>query len=159
MSKILYLLPLYGGCPEYLMRAIQTKQTEVMREVTGRRWIIPGKKYVSTEELLKECGWLSVRQLSYYTTVLNVQKTSVNKNPEHIYEILTRGRERITRGSVKHSVKRTCVDEARLNLASSSFRWRGHKQHSALPDSLKDEGDLKVFKSALKSWVQENVLI
>ena len=25
MSKILYLLPLYGGCPEYLLSAIQTK--------------------------------------------------------------------------------------------------------------------------------------
>ena len=43
MSKILYLLPLYGGCPEYLLSAIQTKQTEAMRQVTGRRWVIPGK--------------------------------------------------------------------------------------------------------------------
>ena len=26
MSKILYLLPLYAGCPDYLLRAIQTKK-------------------------------------------------------------------------------------------------------------------------------------
>ena len=35
MSKILYLLPLYRGCPEYLLSAIQAKQTEALRQVTG----------------------------------------------------------------------------------------------------------------------------
>ena len=72
MSKILYLLPLYGGCPEYLISAIQSKQTEAMRHVTGKRWVVPGRQYVSTAELLKKCGWLSIRQLSFYTTVLTV---------------------------------------------------------------------------------------
>ena len=159
MSKILYLLPLYAGCAEYLLKAIQTKQTEAMRQVTGRRWIVPGKKYVSTVELLKECGWLSIRQLSFYTTVLSVHEALVNKTPENIYRILTSGREHVTRRAVKHPVKRTCVDEARLTMASSLYRWRGHQQHSALPDFLKDEDDLKVFKCALKSWVLENVPI
>ena len=159
MSKILYLMPLYGGCAEYLLSAIQTKQTEAMRQITNRRWVIPGRQFVSTSELLKQCGWLSIRQLSFYTTVLSIHKTLVKEAPEHIFEKLTSGRKQRTRGTENHLVNRTCVDEARLSIASSSYRWRGHRQHSALPDYLKDEVDLQIFKRELKSWVKENVSI
>ena len=159
MSKILYLLPLYGGCPEYLLSAIQTKQIEAMRQVIGRRWVLPGKQFVSTAELLKQCWCLSVRQLSFYTTVRKVHKTLVNETPEVIYKKLTSGRMHRTRGTGNISVKRTCVNEARLTVATSSFRWRGHQQHSSLPNDLKDELNLTVFKSRLKSWVRQNVPI
>ena len=159
MSKILYLLPLYGGCPEYLLSAIQTKQTEAMRQVTGKRWVVPGRQFVSTAKLLKECGWLSVRQLSFYTTVLTVHKTIINRIPELLYEKLTSGSRYETRGASRQEVERTRVDEARLKSASSSFRWRGHTQHSSIPDSLKEERDLYVFKSRLKAWVRVNVHI
>ena len=159
MSKILYLLPLYGGCPEYLLSAIQTKQTEAMRQVTGKRWVVPGKQYVSTADLLKECGWLSVRQLSFYTTVLSVHKTIVHQVPELLFERLTSGSRYKTRRTARHNLERTRVDEARLKLASTSYRWRGHQQHSSIPENLKDERDLKGFKNGLKLWIQENILI
>ena len=146
MSKILYLLPLYGGCPEYLISAIQSKQTEAMRHVTGKRWVVPGRQYVSTAELLKECGWLSVRQLNFYTTVLTVHKTIINRIPELLYEKLTSGARYKTRGASRRILERSSVEEARLTVASKSFRWRGHRQHS----SLNNEQDVTVFKSGLK---------
>ena len=80
MSKMLYLLPLYGGCAEYLISALQTKQTEALRQIASRRWVIPGKRYVSKDELLKQCGWLCFRQLSFYTTVVNVHKKVSQRN-------------------------------------------------------------------------------
>ena len=159
MSKILYLLPLYGGCPDYLLKSIQTKQTEAMRQITGRRWVIPGKQFVSTSVLLIECGWLSIRQLSFYTTVICVHKTLLNKVPKFLYEKITSGHRYNTRGTAQHQVERTRVDEARLRLASTSYRWRGHEQHSSIPYSLQDEPDMNVFKIKLKWWVRENVPI
>ena len=159
MSKILYLLPLYSGCPEYLLKSIQTKQNEAMRQITGKRWVIPGREYVSTAVLLKECGWLSIKQLSFYTTVLCVQKTLLNQSPKLLYEKITSGVRHNTRGAVQNQVERTYVEEARLQLASSSYRWRGHRQHSRLPNSLKDEQDISVFKSKVKCWVRQNVPI
>jgi hypothetical protein len=122
MSTILYILPLYAGCPEYLLTAIQTKQNEAMRQVTGRRWVVPGKQFVSTAELLKQCGWLSVHQLCFYATVLNVQKTLVHKTPEYLHDKLTGGQSQTTRVATKYHVERTCVDAARLNIASTSYR-------------------------------------
>ena len=159
MSKILYLLPLYGGCPEYLLSSIQKKQTEAMRQITGKRWVIPGKQYVSTKCLLKQCDWLSIRQLSFYTTVLSVQKTLVFKTPGYMYEKLKSGTERVTRSSRFNMVERPHVDEARLSIARTSWRWRGNSQQNALPDHLKNEKDIRIFKLGLKSWVKENVLI
>ena len=159
MSKILYLLPLYAGCPDYLLCAIQTKQTEAMRQITGKRWVFPGKEFVATSVLLKECGWLSINQLSFCTTVICVHKTLVNQIQKFLYEKITSGRTYNTRGTTHQHVERTHVEEARLKLASSSFRWRGHIQHSSIPSSLQDERDMNVFKSKLKGWVQENVPI
>ena len=159
MSKILYLLPLYGGCPDYLLSSIQKKQTEAMHQVTGKRLVIPGKKYVSTKHLLKQCGWLSIRQLAFYTTVLGVHKTLVFKTPEYLYEKLKSGTERITRSSRFHTVERSHVDEARLSITAASWRWRGNAHHSLLPEHLKNQSDMKKFKIELKLWVKENVLI
>jgi hypothetical protein len=159
MSKILYLLPLYGGCPEYLLSALQTKQNEAMRQVTGKRWVIPGKQYVLTRDLLNQCGWLSIRQLCYYTTVLSIQKTLVQQTPEYLFKKLTSGQQHQTRGARDHKVVRPCVEEGRLGIANSSWRWRGNRQHSALPEHLKDEVNIKTFKCGLRAWVKDNVLI
>ena len=159
MSKILYLLPLYGGCPDYLLSAIQKKQTEAMRQVTGKRWEIPGKKYVSTKHLLQQCGWLSVRQLSFYTTALSVHKTLMFKTPKYLYDKLKSGTQHTTRSTRLHAVERSHVDEARLGIATSSWRWRGNTQHSLLPDHLKNENNLRTFKLGLRNWVKDNVLI
>ena len=51
-------------------------------------------------------------------------------------------------------------DETRLKSASSSFRWRGHTQHSSIPDSLKEERDSYVLNSRQEAWVDfEHYLI
>ena len=36
ISRILYMLPVYGGAPEYMLDALQKKQSEAMRLVTRR---------------------------------------------------------------------------------------------------------------------------
>ena len=41
------------------------------------------------------------------------------------------------------------MEEARLKVASTSYRWRGHIQYSSLPESIKHEGDI------MKSWLQK----
>ena len=64
MSRILYMLPLFGGAPNYMLDALQKKQNEAMRLVTKRKWGDRGQ-LISTRELLKQCNFLSVRQMVY----------------------------------------------------------------------------------------------
>ena len=159
MSKILHLIPLYGRCSEYILNWIQKYNSEAMQQVTRKRWVVPGGEYVSMARLLKECGWLSVRQFSLYTTVLYVHKTILNKIPESLYEKLTSRSRYETRRAAKYKVKVTRVEEARLKSATTSFRGRGHTQHSSLHDSLKWERNMDAFKNRLKVWVRINVPI
>ena len=69
------MLPLFGGAPEYMLQAIQKKQNEAMRLVVKRKWSERGTKLMSTKELLKQCNYLSVKQMVYYHSVAMVHKT------------------------------------------------------------------------------------
>ena len=64
MSKLIYLIPLWGGCEKFLIRALQVAQNKAARLVTNCGL------YTPTKTLLKECGWLSVSQLVFYHTVV-----------------------------------------------------------------------------------------
>ena len=79
-SKIQYLLPLYGGAPEYLLRAIQVQQLKAARFVCGY-----GSYYWSTQKLLKTCGWLSVKQQEFHSTTLLAHKIAINRLPRNLH--------------------------------------------------------------------------
>ena len=79
-SKIQYLLPLFGGAPEYLINAMQVQQLKAARFVCGYR-----SYYWSTKKLLNTCGWLSVKQQEFYSTTLMVHKIATTRLPHNIH--------------------------------------------------------------------------
>ena len=66
ISKLIYLIQVWGGCPNYLLGFLQTLQNRAARIVCN------GGRYTPVQQLLDNCGWMSVRQLStigfYYHT-------------------------------------------------------------------------------------------
>ena len=44
VSKICYLIQLWGGCEDYLLRPFQVLQTRAARSVTGCGWFTPKRK-------------------------------------------------------------------------------------------------------------------
>ena len=68
-SKLVYLITLWGGAQQYLLKALQVQQLTAARTVCGMhswRW--------SKGKLLKKVGWMSVRQLVEFHTVLRDHK-------------------------------------------------------------------------------------
>ena len=57
MSKLTYLMSLWGGYRKDLIQKLQSLQNKAARAVTKLDW------YTPTSELLKQCSWLSVQQL------------------------------------------------------------------------------------------------
>ena len=57
ISKLCYLIELWGGCEGYLLTSLQVIQNRAARAVTRKSW------FTSTRSLLKDCRWLSVEQL------------------------------------------------------------------------------------------------
>ena len=52
ISRILYVLPPYGGAPDYMLTALQRKITAAIRIVTRRKWDVRGRCPTSTADLL-----------------------------------------------------------------------------------------------------------
>ena len=151
VSSITYMLPVYGGAPDYMLAAIQKKLNEAMRVVTRRRWEVVGRRLTTTEDLLRQCGYMSIRQMAYYYSVALAHKVLLNQAPVHLHQILRRA---LTSGVQHQHDTRTAgtrtVAPARLAAANSSWRWRAAAQYAALPEDLRKEESLVAFLPALR---------
>ena len=157
ISRILYMLPIFGGAPEYMLEALQKKQNEAMRLVTRRKWGERGK-LLSTKELLKQCNYLSVRQMVYYFSVATVHKTLKQEAPVYLHDMLCK----TLNSGVKHryptrTAGKRLVAEASLSIANSSFRWRASTQFAALPAEIKEDQNTQSFLTKLKKHTIEQI--
>ena len=76
-------MPVWAGCEDYLTRALQVIQNKVARSVTKRNTFTP------TKMLMKECGWLTVKQLMVYHSLIQLHKTIKNQTPTYLYSRVT----------------------------------------------------------------------
>ena len=160
VSSILYMLPVYGGAPEYMLTALQKRLNEAMRVVTRRRWEVLGRHLTSTAELLRQCRYLSIRQMVYFHSVGLVHKVLVNEAPVHLHQILCRA----MNSGVRHEYATRAagtrtVAPARLAAANNSWRWRAAAQYAALPEGLREEESLQKFLPALRRHTVTNIPI
>ena len=80
MSKIIYLIQLWSGSPQYLINFLQKLQNRAARLVTKKNVFTPVKI------LLQQCGWLSIKQLMFYHNILQIYKTKITKKPVYLYQ-------------------------------------------------------------------------
>ena len=81
-SKLIFQISLWGGTKDYLLQALQVVQNKAARFVARRG------KYTPVADLLRQCGWLSVRQLVFYHSVILIFKTILTTYPKYIYSKL-----------------------------------------------------------------------
>ena len=63
---MLYVMQLWGGTSDYLINMLQVLQNKAARFVTKLGI------YTSQKTLLLQCGWLSVRQLIQYHSLIMI---------------------------------------------------------------------------------------
>ena len=73
ISKLFYLIQVWGGYDR-----LQVLQNSAARAVTDKPWFTP------TRRLVKECKWLSIRQLVFYQTVLGVHQIVRARKPDYL---------------------------------------------------------------------------
>ena len=155
MSKLIFMIALWSGCQEFLINSLQVCQNKAARVVTKRDFSTPIK------QLLKECGWRSVRQEMYYHTVLQVHKTLVNQAPLYLYSKLTEDGKysRDTRQARNSSIRLGPSYQTGLSLCKDSFRWRGAAWYEALPTDIRGEWKIGIFKRKVNNWIKTNIVI
>ena len=149
------MISFWAGCQEFLIDALQVCQNKIARVVTRRDFSTP------IAQLLRECGWRSVRQEMYYHTTLQVHKTLMTKKPAYLYSKLTKDGDWPwdTRQARSSTIRQGPSYQTKLGLAQNSFRWSGTTWYEALPMSIRSEANLGKFKKKLNTWIKANINI
>ena len=150
-GKLIYQISLWGGTEEFLLDAVQKVQNKAARTVA--------KKGIYMAELLRQCGWLSVRQLAYYHSVLTIYKTLQTTCPRYIHDKLKSQFSYNTRLAASEVVKLGADFQAKLTLTEKSSVNRSTVCFNQLPLDIRKIPKIDTFKKKLKMWVSENIPI
>ena len=142
---------LWCGCPDYLLAFLQSLQNRAARLVSNKG------RYTPINELLKSCGWLSIRQLVAFHRVVLLfkikydgkpkylnEKFSTNPNPSYNTRFQDDGQIRKSRIYKKEESKSSFVPD-------SISVW------NRLPTKIRKSENPKIFKTKLKPWIVSNI--
>ena len=153
MSKVVYMMTLWGGAQLYLLKALQVQQLTAARCLCGfmsKRW--------SRMKLLKKVNWLSIRQLIYYHTVLQALKTIRLGKPAIIHQNISTQHPYRTRGATMGNIRFGETFFGDSALVKASFKNRAVHWYNEVPASVRT-GSLASVKIKLKKWVWQYVPI
>ena len=151
MSKLIYLIELWGGSSKYLLEALQKAQNRAARTVTKLDWSTP------VAELLKQCGWMSVHQLAVYHSMVLVFKVIQSKSPKYLHSMFSAKYNINTKQAKKEHLQQT--KGYHLEISQDSFRWRSAELYNEIPLKIRNNSSLETFKKEIKSWIKTNVSI
>ena len=140
-SVLVYCLPLYGGCNKGDLEAVQVLQNKAAQIVTK------SPPRFERKLMFDKLDWLSVTQLIAYHTLIQVYKIKKSKEPEYLYEFLSRENRN---GNI-------IVTNTGLSLAKSSFTFRGPELWNSLPVNVRNSNKIAVFKKGCRKWVKDTV--
>ena len=151
MSKLVYLIPVWGGCEKFLIKALQIIQNKAARLVTNRGI------YTPAQTLLTQCGWLSVNQLVFFHTVVLLYKTMQIQSPTYIYRMINREYGYHTRACDAGLLRQGANYKPSHGLNTQSFRLRSIRSWNQLPADVRNVQILSNFKTKAKDWVLKNI--
>ena len=145
LSVISYMISVWGGSEAYIIRAVQVIQNKAARTVTKLSW------YTSTHVLLLQCNWLSIKQLIFYHSVLQVWKVRTAEVPVYLN---SRMQLSVTRSADEGTLRVPIVESS---ITSKSFLVRAAVMWNSIPPSLRGVKKFGAFKSKLKQWTKANI--
>ena len=152
MSTMVYMIPVWGGTEESIIRAAQVIQNRAARIVTKLSWFTPQRI------LLQQTNWLSIRQLISYHTLIQVWRTRINQKPRYMFEKLHREFNHRTRAATTGVHETEGFLQVPVTLKAISRKGimvRGPTMWNQLPIKLRTfKGSLQSFKKELRTWIK-----
>ena len=112
--------------------------------------------FMPVSELLKQCDWLSIRQLVVFHYLILLHKTLLSGKPTYIYDRLE-----YIQQETRTSDNLTLNDNRRFMTltANKGFIPRTIKDWNILPYQLRSIENHRLFKTNLRDHVIKNILI
>ena len=148
MSYLRYLVPLYDGCPEYHLNSLQVLQNKAARLVTKANW------YTPSTTMLQQVGWLTIRQMIVYHSLIMIYQVKQEKKPSYIYDRISTSFNVATRLAENNGIKEN--RKMKTNLGIQSFLPRAINDWNRLPADIRTTSNLIKFKAGVKLWVKQN---
>ena len=142
------MISVWGGTEEFILNSVQIMQNKAAKCI-----LKSFELYTPTRTILKQCGWLSVRQLSFYHSVLQIWKAQNSQTPEHIHSKL------ITTNTRSSSVGNLKIPATETALASKSFLIRSISCWNTTPPEIRECRTLQTLKKQLKDYIARNIPI
>ena len=139
LSRISYLVSVWGGGTENLIGKVQVIQNAAARWITNS----PRRTRIST--LLDKTGWLSVKEMNKLSNVTIIWKTINNRTPSNIADKLVWDR----------ATKNIHIQEPRLQFSKMNFVYKASHDWNSLPDIMKNNGNIGNFKRQVKVWIKD----
>ena len=123
-------------------------------------------RYTPTKVLMTQCGWLPVRHLMIYHSLVLLHKVFHQQTPTFLYQkIISGSGQPNTRQAAATAAElaevgvqtRPSIPNCELSLTRSSWCWSSVKYYNQLPTDLLSEVKIETFKTRLKKWVTSNI--
>ena len=98
-------------------------------------------------KMYDDLGWLTVKQLILYHTVLSVYRIRSSQEPEYLASILSRD----------NPYGKIIISQTNLSLYRKSFGYRGVSNWNTLPHHIRQITAIGAFKRELKAWIKKEV--
>ena len=102
--------------------------------------------------MLRTVGWMSIRQLIVYHTVLQAHKTLTTGKPSILYDSLV--------SQYPYQTRRATSGQIRLRdrICTRTFKYRAMVNFNRVPEDVR-QGTLPTVNKKLKQWVLKNIPI
>ena len=128
ISKMLYMICQWGNATDNHIAKAQTVQNQAARLVTN----LP--RTTSKKVLMNACGWLDVRQLTDYHSLVQMWKIIRWKIPGYFSEKVH-----------VEDEGRLSTEAPRLQLTAGGFRWKTVSRWNNLPTYLREENSISWY--------------
>ena len=128
MSLFTYVIPVWGGTEGYIVKAAQVIQNRAARLVTRKGL------FTSQRDLLKETNWLSINQMIFYHTILQMWRVRRANKPVYLNTMFNPKYRNRTRTIALGNLR---IPDSETSLAKKSIRYRGALSWNSLPNHLK----------------------
>ena len=136
ISRILYLLPMWGGLTRRDAKKVQILINKCARVVLGKR------RKTRTRTLMIGCNWLYFVELVKFHSLVQLYKILKFETPKNLRNLF--------------NVTPDCkinLHPARLRIVSESWKWRSARDWNDLPDHLRMSPKLSMFKKTLRRHI------
>ena len=147
-----------AGAEDYLINALQVCQ--------AARLVTKLDRFTSTKVLMQQCGWLSVKQLLIYHSLVLLHKVFKYQTPVYLYQKISSGvpppntRQAAATSEALEALgvhNQPSAPSCEHTLTRKSWCWSSVSWYGQLPHSILSEKKDKAFKTRLKDWVSKNV--